>query len=311
MPAYNTEEYIADAIQSALRQTYSNLELLVVDDGSTDRTRDIAMEWAATDDRVRVFTQGNKGISGARNTGIRHSTGDVFALLDSDDVWAPTFLARQLAVLDDFPDVAVVTGNAFNRGGDLDGRPVRVQPPRCRRLTLLDILGSEDSMCVMSVFRRAVVERIGGFDERLRMNEDYQFWVRAAAAGFGFMQTPWPLGYYRRRSDSVSAVEARMLDGVLLLMPELRAMFEDDPPALAVIDRQTAKYEHRRMVVHGKEALAARRFDEAAIVFLAIHRRSGAGKFLAISAACRLLPRTLFWAYQWSLRRGRPHAAAS
>ena len=100
MPAYNVEPYIGDAIRSALAQTYTDFELIVVDDGSTDGTADVVRQLAREDHRIRLVQQANRGLAGARNSALRAARGDFFALLDSDDLWEPEFLAEQLAILE-------------------------------------------------------------------------------------------------------------------------------------------------------------------------------------------------------------------
>src|SRR4051795_5939061 len=125
MPAYNAARYLHTAVESVLRQTFSDLELLVVDDGSPDARMAIAEGYAGRDPRVRVVRQENAGPGPARNTGFRHARGRYFAFLDSDDEWDDTFLAEQVAVLDARPDVDVVIGNARHRGGPSDGLPCR------------------------------------------------------------------------------------------------------------------------------------------------------------------------------------------
>src|SRR5258708_21515772 len=100
VPAYNCERYLRQAVDSIRAQTVQDFEILIVDDGSTDRTPDIARELAATDARVRIFTQSNSGgPAGPRNRAIGLSTGELLAFLDPDDFWHPTKLARQIAVL--------------------------------------------------------------------------------------------------------------------------------------------------------------------------------------------------------------------
>src|SRR5438067_166675 len=120
-PAYNAAEYLPATIESVLTQSFSSFELLIVDDGSTDATADIGHEYARRDPRVKIIGRPNGGISAARNTGLRRASGAFVALLDSDDSWAPTFLARQLDLFARFPEVDVVTANAWNSGGELDG----------------------------------------------------------------------------------------------------------------------------------------------------------------------------------------------
>src|SRR5262245_9882120 len=111
MPAYNVEPFVAEAARSVLAQTFRDLELVVVDDGSTDGTADVVAAIAATEPRVRLVRQPNRGLAGARNTAMRMARGDIFALLDSDDLWEPEFLGEQVAILDARPSIDIVTGN--------------------------------------------------------------------------------------------------------------------------------------------------------------------------------------------------------
>ena len=98
IPLYQTERYIAKALRSVIDQTFADFEVIVVDDGSRDGGPQIARDWR--DPRVRVITQENRGLAGARNTGIRHARGELVALLDADDLWEPTKLERHVAHFD-------------------------------------------------------------------------------------------------------------------------------------------------------------------------------------------------------------------
>src|SRR5439155_18421895 len=97
--------------------------------------------------------------------------------------------------------IDVVTINAWNRGSARDGQPYWRATSGIRRLSMLDIIGREDRVSIMSVFRRIVIETVGVFDETMRRSEDYDLWLRIAAAGFGFLQLLEPLGWYQRRPD--------------------------------------------------------------------------------------------------------------
>src|SRR3954469_9176089 len=108
-PAYNVAPYLADAIESVLGQTFGDLELIIVDDGSPDSTFDIAADYARRDRRIRLFRQSNGGIANARNYAMRMATGSLFAILDSDDVWLPSYLERQLQWLSNNPGCDIVT----------------------------------------------------------------------------------------------------------------------------------------------------------------------------------------------------------
>jgi len=217
-PAYNSSGFIAETLKAALAQTCADFELIVVDDESTDDTIDVVHEIAAGDPRVIVMVSPHGGPATARNVALDAVRGRFIALLDSDDVWMPQYLESQLTILGRHRDCAIVTANAFNRGGWLDGQPIWRSTRGVRRLSLRDLIRRENSVCIMSVFRREVLDRIGGFDHRYTGNEDYEFWLRAANAGFGIVQNLQPLGYYRRRDDSVSSNDVRMLHGITAVL---------------------------------------------------------------------------------------------
>jgi glycosyltransferase involved in cell wall biosynthesis len=287
MPAYNVAPYIGDAIASALAQTVTDFELLVIDDGSTDDTPRIAAAWAARDPRIRVMRKSNGGISTARNHALAHASGAFMAILDSDDLWEPDFLASQLAILDARPEVDLVTGNAWYLGSRLDGRPVRPYPDPRPQPDLAQILGEDEAIFIMTVFHRRVYETIGGFDETFRTNEDYDYWARAAIAGFRFARNDRPLGRYRRRDDSLSASEVRMLQGALRVNQKLRPLVAGRPDALPVLDGQTARWE--TLLVWAEARAALETGDPAAIQesLAALHDRDGG----ALLGAARLLAR--------------------
>jgi len=299
MPAHNTEVYIGEAIDSALNQTWSNFELIVVDDGSSDATAEVAARRVARDPRVRLMRRVQGGPSAARNSGLGAARGRLFALLDSDDLWAPTYLQEQISILDSSPDVAIVTANAISLGGSFDGQPLRATSGECRRLSPLEILECEEAVCIMSVFRREVVERIGGFDERIRTSEDYQFWIRAALAGFAIVQNPRPLGLYRRRPDgNHSADEIRSLSGLVRVFEEARHVCLGRPAERAVIDRQIERFERELLAVEAKTALRRRDYQLAADRFESLHQREGGAFLAAVAAACRYTPVPLFWFFR-------------
>jgi glycosyltransferase involved in cell wall biosynthesis len=308
MPAYNVEPYLAEAIDSVLAQTYSDFELVIVDDGSTDSSRSIAERYrAAHPGRVTVVAQENRGLAGARNTALRVASGRVFALLDSDDGWAPTFLESQMRLLDLHPDVAIVTGNALNRGGAEDGRPVRPVPDPRPAPDLVTILRDETAVFIMSLFRREVVDRVGGFDEGFRTNEDYDFWIRAAFAGFTFLRNPEPLGFYRRRGDSLSASDVRMLRGILRVY---RKALPDCPPGTAagdVIVAQIERFETELLAAQAREALDQGDVRRALTAVEELRDRRGGLALGLFARSLRYLPGVARWAYRARTRsRGVP-----
>ena len=298
-PAYNAAAFLSETMASVVAQTWPDFEALIVDDNSSDDTLSIARRWERTDPRIRVFTRPHGGPSASRNTAIAEARGRYIALLDSDDLWHPTFLQTQLSVLRDRPTAAdVVTGNAYNMGGGLDGQPMNPAGSTCREISLLEILERETSVFIMSVFRRTIVDRIGGFDETLPLNEDYDFWIRAAHAGFVFVHNPMPLGYYRRRPDSMSANELCMVTGIMRVLRQARDLCADRPREVAAIDRQLARFEKQRLLVSGKTNLVSRNFSAAADDFDSLFDVRRDVTSAAISRMSRYVPAMLLWAYR-------------
>jgi glycosyltransferase involved in cell wall biosynthesis len=252
--AYDNAATLREAMDSILAQTVEDLELIVVDDGSSDRTVEIAEAAAARDPRVRVVRQANGGVSRARNAALRLARGRYFALLDSDDVWAPRFLQAQVEILDARPEIAIVTGNAVFLGGARHGQPVRPCPDARPDPTPSSIVADETSVFIMCVFRRAVYDAIGGFDETKRTNEDYDYWLRAATAGFRFLRNDAPLAQYRSHGASLSANESRMLRGILVVLREHRRRVSAASEDSAVLERQIARFESE---LHASDARAA------------------------------------------------------
>lgn len=302
-PAYNVEPYLAEAIASVLAQTFADLEIVIVDDGSTDATFEIASEYARQDSRVRVLRQPNGGISTARNQALRIAAGDVFAILDSDDIWHPTYLERQLAVLAEHPDIDIVTGNAWFLGGPRDGQLARPWPDRRAAPTLPRMLKDETAVFIMSIFRRRVYDRIGGFDESLRTNEDYDFWLRAAIAGCRFWRNDEPLGWYRRRDDSLSAGELRMIRGIIRVFQKTRPALLGYPAELAVLDAQLTRFETARIAAEARTAIETGDFDAAGDHLAALHSRRGGAALGIARVMARWTPALLAKAY--GIRRAR------
>ena len=291
MPAYNVEPYVGDAIQSALAQTFTDFELIVVDDGSTDGTAQVVRALSPTDSRIKLVQQANRGLAGARNSALRASRGDFLALLDSDDLWEPAFLAEQLEILHTRPGVDIVTGNGWYLGGAKHGQIAR--PESRPTPSLASIIGDEWSVFIMSVFRRHVYTAIGPFDESMRSNEDYDFWLRSAVAGFTFARNDTPLGHYRVRTDSLSASDVRMLRGILHVYTKLRPVIADRPHEMGILQRQIARFESELLTAEARLALEIADFAAAREHLGALHARRGGATLVLARFLARWWPRTL------------------
>lgn len=182
VPTYNRAHTITRALDSLLVQTYPDLEIIVVDDGSTDSTRDIL---AGYDDRVRYHYQQNAGPAAARNTGIRMARGEFIGFLDSDDTVSPTKVALQVALLDARPEIDwVVTGVQMiaEDGETVLEEIVTFNVDEILKEILLTVSRGLFPPHV-PLMRRECIERVGLFDETLPAREEQDFWIRVAMAG--------------------------------------------------------------------------------------------------------------------------------
>lgn len=200
VPTYNTLSYLPEAIGSILNQTFEDFEILLVNDGSTDQTE----EWVKrlTDSRIHYIYQKNQGLSAARNTGIRLAQGKYIALLDADDRWAPTKLAKQVAYLNVHPEMGMVhTWVSFIDGqGTSTGRIWKTQ---AEGWVLPQLLHRNDVAVLSVLVRRECFETIGEFDTQLRSLEDWEMWLRLAASyPIGILQES--LAEYRQLPGSMS-----------------------------------------------------------------------------------------------------------
>jgi len=206
VPAYNVRSYIEDALVSLERQSFDRFEVIVVDDGSTDDTAELVKPFCERDSRFQLVQKQNGGLSSARNYGIHHACGEYIALLDGDDVYEQDKLAAHVALLDRDTDVGVAysASRAIREDGRstfmyLSGKPITSDP--LLALLCKNFIGHGSN----AVFRRAVFDQVGEFDETLRSSEDVDFWLRVAATRrWRFDRKPRVLCRYRVRPSGLS-----------------------------------------------------------------------------------------------------------
>jgi len=249
IPAYRVEKYIGAAVTSVFKQSYKEFELLIIDDGSPDKTVEICQQF--TDSRIKIISQKNRGLAGARNTGIRHAQGEYLALLDGDDLWLPEKLEKHVEHLDNSPSVGIsFSRSAFiNEAGNSLGTYLM---PKLKDITPPYLLRDNPiANGSAAVIRREVFEAIKFqenlygtiedfyFDEHFRQAEDIECWLRIA------IQTKWQiegipevLTLYRVNSGGLSASLLKQLESLEKVIektrsyaPELIAQWEDSARA--------------------------------------------------------------------------------
>ena len=174
IPTYNRGWILQEAIDSVLDQDFSDYELIVVDDGSSDNTREIL---GAYGDRITVLRQPNRGVSAARNRGINEAAGQLIAFLDSDDLWLPGKLSTQVEFFEDNADAVInQTQEIWIRNGQ------RVNPKKRHHKFSGMIFERSLALCLVSpsavMIKKSLLEAVGGFDENLPACEDYDLWLR-------------------------------------------------------------------------------------------------------------------------------------
>ena len=208
IPTYNCALYIAETIASILNQSFKDIELIVVDDGSTDATRDIVASFGSS---VRLVTQANAGVCVARNRGIREAAGKYICLMDHDDYWFPHKLARQISMLEQQPETGVVYSSFILWHRDESGG----QFPSPNTFDLNSY--SDDTVpefsgwiyhqflidCWMltstAMFRAEIFDQCGLFDESLPYSEDWELWLRISHS-YPFVQLRRPTTLYRQHA---------------------------------------------------------------------------------------------------------------
>lgn len=189
IPSFNSDKHIAETIDSILQQTFADIEIIVVDDGSSDRTCEIVRSYAGSP--VRLVTQKNSGVCVARNHGLRLAQGNYVCFMDHDDYWFSDKLERQISAFATYPDAGVVYSSFINWHADESGRfpspasyeftvaPCEIDPEFSGWIYhqfLVDCW----MLTSTAMFRKEVLERCGSFDVRLPYSEDWDLWLRVS-----------------------------------------------------------------------------------------------------------------------------------
>ena len=202
VPVYNGEKTIGETIESVLNQTFKDLELIIINDGSKDATLEIVSQ--IEDPRIKVFCYPNAGLSASRNRGISQATGEYISFIDADDLWTPDKLENQLKALQSNPQAALAyswtnfideAGNFLRRGGYIS-----VTGNTFATLLLVNFVENGSNPLI----RTHVFKEVGGFDELLRSAEDLDMWLRLAVR-YDFVAVQKPQILYRMSANSMSS----------------------------------------------------------------------------------------------------------
>lgn len=203
IPTYNRSDFLCEAVDSVLAQTFRDFEILIVDDGSTDGTRGVVDEKYGKDSRVHyIYRENSGGPAAPRNTGIAKARGDFIALLDHDDLWLPKKLDFQIQALDEHPEASLCFSDALVRGKDSETSYFKMMkfegPPTLKRMLESDYIPSASA-----VVKKTCFERLGGFDETIKAADDWDMWIRVLAQ-YEAVFVDKPLYVHRLHEDQMS-----------------------------------------------------------------------------------------------------------
>ncbi len=215
IPAYNAMTYLPKTVESVLKQSFTDFEVIIVNDGSSDNIE----QWVntITDNRIKLISQKNQGTAAARNTGIAHAKGEYLAFLDSDDLWEASNLEKQVYCLDNNPDVGLVyvwiasideNGNHLGQiyGNDEQGYI-------WEKMLQRNVIWSGSAAMV----RRVCFEKSGVFDQSLKYSEDWDMWIRISR-NYSFAVIKEPLVYYRFHPNNKSKNHTKIKNELRLIV---------------------------------------------------------------------------------------------
>ena len=254
VPAYNVADYIGDALNSVLAQTFTDYEIIVINDGSPD-TEALEKVMAPYMSRIIYLKQENRGVSAARNTGIKAARGSLIAFLDGDDTWVPHYLEVQVSRIQADPTIDVLYPNVM-MFGDASGTGEEFMNicPSNGEVTFERLLLQECNVSNCSIARRETIVRAGLFDEKLRSVEDFDLWLRVIKQGGRIAYHRDVLARYRRRPNSLTADPIWLSEHVLEVLTKVKQTMELTPSERATVDNQLEHFHALLRLHEGKRA---------------------------------------------------------
>ncbi len=269
IPAYNSAGFIRDTLESVFAQTYTDYEVLVINDGSSD-TPDLEVALAPYRDRIIYLQREHGGPGAARNTGMRHARGEVLAFLDSDDLWFPDHLKRQMAFLEAHPALDLVYADVLQFGeSSYAGLTYMQTAPSKGPVNLEALLADDCSVATSStVVRKEAVLAVGLFDETLIISEDFDLWLRLALHGFRLGYQREVLAAHRLRPASLTMTHGPMCVGTLTVLRRLAGSnIQLSHSARRILYQRIAHCEAQNELLRARSALLRGDYAEARAAF--------------------------------------------
>ena len=301
VPAFNVAEFIHDALLSIQLQSFNRYEIVVINDGSPDT---LALEdvLARFENEIVYIKQANRGVSAARNAGIRHARGELIALLDPDDSWTPDYLSTQIQFLHENPHLHVVYPNARCFGESrFDGKEFMELSPSRGPVSFESLVTQECNVMSSVLAKRSALLSVGLYDEGLGSSEDFDIWLRLVKHGFKIGYHDRVLVNYRRREGSLSSNVEVACRNISKVLRKAEKAFELTPEERSALTKGRLRFQAILDWEKGKQAIregniegAARRLAEANRFFQSKKLRLFIFLVRLSPSASKLLCRVLF-----------------
>jgi glycosyltransferase involved in cell wall biosynthesis len=315
MPAYNVAPFLGEALESVFAQTFKDYEVIVVNDGSPD-TEELERVMEPFRSRIKYVKQENRGVSAARNTGIRLARGRFVAHLDPDDAWEPDYLSEQLAEYSRDPSIDVLYPDAVIFGdGPEAGRRYMEWCPSIGEVTVESLLSGRCHVLCAVTARRETLLRVGMFDEELRCAEDFDLWLRVLKSGGRIAYHRRPLVRYRQRADSHTADFKWLSDSTLRVLEKTEQTLDLSSAESKALRSRRDELKAEAALQSGRQAFFR---GDTKVALECIHRANAHFKSLKLTLVAglmRLAPQLLRRAYAfrsryvWRSRLRSPDAA--
>jgi len=310
IPSYNTAQYIGDTLESVFAQTFRDYEVIVVNDGSPD-TPQLESVLRKHQNRIHYLKQENRGIAGARNTGIRNARGQFLAFLDSDDIWLPGFLTEQLKFFADNPSFDMVCTDCVYFGNtELAGATWQVLDPLDNPATFKKLLPTHGgAFASFALLRREIVLKVGFFEEELRLLEDYEYWLRLLYRGGKLAYLHKVLGKRRVHSESLTFNREVVIPHAVIALLKLQNILDPAGEEASLVRKEIAFTTAQLALTEGRRRLLERDYEGSKGCLERAHAALPSKKITLAILGLRWAPRWTRWAISRWDRRSTAHSA--
>lgn len=296
--AYNATRYISQALDSVQAQTFSDYEVIVVNDGSDDRD-ELEQILHSHPLSIIYLSQPNKGVSAARNAAIKIAKGEFYAQLDADDQWTPEYLEVQLGILVDNPDVALVYPNAtiITDGSDVQLEFMQISPSE-GEVNFETLVRQQCTVMTCVTARMDAMKDAGMFDESLRSCEDFDLWLRIIKKGGRITYHRRLLALYRRHQGSLSSDRVWMTRNLLAVFEKCENTLNLTPAEREILNEEITHNRAMLRLFEGKHALRAGGASAALVHFKDANEHLRSPKLVLVIFLLRHLPRLVVWTFE-------------